>query len=184
MKKKGHLIKSVEPGSIAEELGLMPGDRLISINGTEIDDVFDYRYLTDDEELTLLVYSAEEDDEFECDIEKDADEDLGIEFEAGLMDEYRHCSNKCIFCFIDQMPPGMRETLYFKDDDARLSFLQGNYVTLTNMSSKDVDRICFYKLSPINVSIHTTNPELRCRMLTTALREMRSKNSTPYVKPV
>ncbi|MBR5967580.1 MAG: DUF512 domain-containing protein, partial [Lachnospiraceae bacterium] len=105
------------------------------------------------------------DDEFECDIEKDADEDLGIEFEAGLMDEYRHCSNKCIFCFIDQMPPGMRETLYFKDDDARLSFLQGNYVTLTNMSPKDVERICFYKLSPINVSIHTTNPELRCKML-------------------
>ncbi len=164
-KQKGHLIKSVEPGSIAEELGIMPGDRLISINGTEIEDVFDYRYLTDDEELTLLVYSAEEDDEFECDIEKDADEDLGIEFEAGLMDEYRHCSNKCIFCFIDQMPPGMRETLYFKDDDARLSFLQGNYVTLTNMSPKDVERICFYKLSPINVSIHTTNPELRCKML-------------------
>ncbi len=164
-KQKGHLIKSVEPGSIAEELGIMPGDRLISINGTEIDDVFDYRYLTDDEELTLLVYSAEEDDEYECDIEKDADEDLGIEFEAGLMDEYRHCSNKCVFCFIDQMPPGMRETLYFKDDDARLSFLQGNYVTLTNMSAKDVERICFYKLSPINVSIHTTNPELRCKML-------------------
>ena len=164
-RQKGHLIKSVEPGSIADELGLMPGDRLISINGIEIDDVFDYRYLTDDEELTLLVYSAAEDDEFECDIEKDADEDLGIEFEAGLMDEYRHCSNKCIFCFIDQMPPGMRETLYFKDDDARLSFLQGNYVTLTNMSAKDIERICFYKLSPINVSIHTTNPELRCRML-------------------
>ncbi len=164
-KEKGHLIKSVEPGSIAEELGIQPGDRLISINGTVIEDVFDYRYLTDDEELTLLVYSAEEDDEFECDIEKDADEDLGLEFEAGLMDEYRHCSNKCIFCFIDQMPPGMRETLYFKDDDARLSFLQGNYVTLTNMSAKDVERICFYRLSPINVSIHTTNPELRCKML-------------------
>ncbi|MBO4506875.1 MAG: DUF512 domain-containing protein [Lachnospiraceae bacterium] len=164
-KQKGHLIRSVEPGSIADELGIHPGDRLISINGTVIEDVFDYRYLTDDEELTLLIYSAEEDDEYEADIEKDADEDLGIEFEAGLMDEYRHCSNKCIFCFIDQMPPGMRETLYFKDDDARLSFLQGNYVTLTNMSPKDVERICFYKLSPINVSIHTTNPELRCKML-------------------
>ncbi len=164
-KQKGHLIKCVEPGSIAEELGIQPGDRLISINGTVIEDVFDYRYLTDDEELTLLIYSAEENDEYEADIEKDADEDLGIVFEAGLMDEYRHCSNKCIFCFIDQMPPGMRETLYFKDDDARLSFLQGNYVTLTNMSPKDVERICFYKLSPINVSIHTTNPELRCKML-------------------
>ncbi len=163
--RKGHLIKSVEPGSIAEELGIEPGDRLISINGTEIEDVFDYRYLTNDEELTVVVYSASEDDEYECDIEKDADEDLGIEFDAGLMDEYRHCSNKCIFCFIDQMPPGMRETLYFKDDDARLSFLQGNYVTLTNMSVKDVERICFYKLSPINISIHTTNPELRVKML-------------------
>lgn len=162
---KGHLIKAVEPGSIAEELGIEAGDRLISINGTEIEDVFDYRYLTDDEELTLLVYSASENDEYECEIEKEADEDLGIVFEAGLMDEYRHCSNKCIFCFIDQMPPGMRDTLYFKDDDARLSFLQGNYVTLTNMSKHDVERICFYKLSPINVSIHTTNPELRCRML-------------------
>ena len=167
MKKsnKGHLIRAIKPGSIAEELGICPGDRLISINGQPVEDVFDYRYLTDDEELTLLVYSEAEQDEYECDVEKDADEDLGIDFEAGLMDEYRHCSNKCIFCFIDQMPPGMRPTLYFKDDDARLSFLQGNYVTLTNMSDHDVERICFYKLSPINVSIHTTNPELRCKML-------------------
>ena len=168
-KLKGHLIKSIAEGSIAEELGIEPGDRLISINGHEVEDVFDYRYLTDDEELTLLVYSASEDDEYECDVEKDADEDLGIEFDAGLMDEYRHCCNKCIFCFIDQMPPGMRKTLYFKDDDARLSFLQGNYVTLTNMSDHDVERICFYKLSPINVSIQTTNPELRCRMLNNRL---------------
>lgn len=163
--KRGHVIAGVEQGSIAEELGIEPGDRLISINGTEIEDVFDYRYLTNDEEITLLVYSAAEEDEYECEVEKDADEDLGIIFEAGLMDDYRHCSNKCIFCFIDQMPPGMRETLYFKDDDARLSFLQGNYVTLTNMSEHDVERICFYKLSPINVSIHTTNPELRNKML-------------------
>ena len=165
MKDQGHKISYVAPGSIAEELGIVPGDRLISINGTQIEDIFDYRYLTDDEELTLLIYSQEEQDEYECEIEKDADEELGLEFEAGLMDEYRHCSNKCIFCFIDQMPKGMRPTLYFKDDDARLSFLQGNYVTLTNMSDHDVERICFYKLSPINVSIHTTNPELRCRML-------------------
>lgn len=164
-KNKGHLVKSVVPGSIAEELGIEVGDRLISINDTEIEDVFDYRYLCDDEELTLLVYSAAEQDEYECEVEKDADEDLGIVFEQGLMDDYMHCSNKCIFCFIDQMPPGMRETLYFKDDDARLSFLQGNYVTLTNMSDKDIDKICFYKLSPINVSIHTTNPELRVKML-------------------
>lgn len=164
-KENGHKITAIRPDSIAEELGVEPGDRLISINGQEIKDVFDYRYLCDDEELTLLIYSAAEDDMYECEVEKDSDEDLGFEFEGGLMDEYRHCSNKCIFCFIDQMPPGMRETLYFKDDDARLSFLQGNYITLTNLSEEDIDRICFYKLSPINISIHTTNPELRCRML-------------------
>ncbi len=98
-------------------------------------------------------------------IDKDYDEELGAEFESGLMSDYRSCSNKCIFCFIDQMPPGMRETLYFKDDDARLSFLQGNYITLTNMSDEDVERICFYKLSPINISVHTMNRELRCKML-------------------
>ena len=98
-------------------------------------------------------------------IEKDYEEDLGIEFEQGLMDEYRSCRNKCMFCFIDQMPKGMRETLYFKDDDSRLSFLQGNYITLTNMSDHDIDRIIKYHLEPINISFHTTNPELRCRML-------------------
>ena len=98
-------------------------------------------------------------------VDKELDEDLGIEFENGLMDEYRHCHNKCIFCFIDQMPKGMRETLYFKDDDSRLSFLQGNYVTLTNMSDHDIDRITRYHLSPINISFQTMNPKLRCEML-------------------
>lgn len=164
-KNEGHLITAVEPGSIAEEVGIKPGDRLLMINDTVIEDVFDYRYFTEDEELTLTVYSAEEDEEWDIDIEKDADEELGLSFDSGLMDDYKHCCNKCIFCFIDQMPPGMRDTLYFKDDDARLSFLQGNYVTLTNMREKDIEKICFYKLSPINISIHTTNPELRCRML-------------------
>ncbi|MCR5685498.1 MAG: DUF512 domain-containing protein [Lachnospiraceae bacterium] len=164
-KEKGHVITGIKPDSIAEELGVEIGDKLISINDTEIEDIFDYRYLTDDEELTLLIYSAREKDYYECDISKEADEELGFEFGDGLMDDYRSCSNKCIFCFIDQMPPGMRETLYFKDDDARLSFLQGNYITLTNMKQKDIDKVCFYKLSPINVSIHTTNPELRCKML-------------------
>ena len=101
----------------------------------------------------------------ELEIEKDYEDDLGIEFEQGLMDEYRSCRNKCMFCFIDQMPKGIRETLYFKDDDSRLSFLQGNYVTLTNMSDHDIERIINYHLEPINVSIHTTNPELRCKML-------------------
>jgi putative radical SAM enzyme (TIGR03279 family) len=164
MKKKAHIIKEIEAGSIAEELELTPGDELISINGTIIKDVLDYHYLIKDEELTVLVKKPDG-EEWELDIEKDYDEDLGITFEEGLMDEYRSCRNKCIFCFIDQMPPGMRETLYFKDDDARLSFLQGNYITLTNMSDEEIDRILFYKLSPINISIHTTNEELRCRML-------------------
>ncbi len=164
MKKKAHIIKEIEAGSIAEELELTPGDELISINGTIIKDVLDYHYLIKEEELTVLVKKLDG-EEWELDIEKDYDEDLGITFEEGLMDEYRSCRNKCIFCFIDQMPPGMRETLYFKDDDARLSFLQGNYITLTNMSDEEIDRILFYKLSPINISIHTTNEELRCKML-------------------
>ena len=164
MKKNAHIIKEIENGSIAEELELEPGDELISINGTVISDVLDYHYLIKDEELTVLIRKPDG-EEWELDIEKDYEEDLGIVFEEGLMDDYRSCRNKCIFCFIDQMPPGMRETLYFKDDDARLSFLQGNYITLTNMDDKEIDRILFYKLSPINISVHTTNEELRCKML-------------------
>lgn len=164
MKKKAHIIKEVELGSIAGELELAPGDELISINGKKIKDVFDYHYLIKEETLTVLIKKPDG-EEWELDIEKGYDEDLGIEFEEGLMDEYRSCKNKCIFCFIDQMPPGMRDTLYFKDDDARLSFLQGNYITLTNLSKEDIERILFYKLSPINISIHTTNEELRCKML-------------------
>ncbi len=164
MKKKAHIIKEIEAGSIAEELELAPGDELISINGNEIKDVFDYHYLIKEEDLTLLIRKPDG-EEWELEIEKEYEDDLGIVFEEGLMDSYRSCRNKCIFCFIDQMPPGMRETLYFKDDDARLSFLQGNYITLTNMSDEDIERILFYKLSPINISVHTTNEELRCRML-------------------
>ena len=159
-----HIVKSVMKGSIADELSIEPGDELLRINGKRIKDVFDYHYYVNDEYLTLLV-RKKDGEEWELEIEKEYEEDLGIEFEEGLMDKYRSCRNKCIFCFIDQMPPGMRETLYFKDDDARLSFLQGNYITLTNMSDEDVDRICFYKLSPINISVHTMNPELRCKML-------------------
>lgn len=164
MKKKAHIIKDIEAGSIAQELELAPGDELISINGKEINDVLDYHYLIKDEYLTVVIRKPDG-EEWELEIEKDYDEDLGIIFDEGLMDEYRSCRNKCIFCFIDQMPPGMRDTLYFKDDDARLSFLQGNYITLTNISDEELDRIIFYKLSPINISIHTTNEELRCRML-------------------
>lgn len=164
MKEKGHLIKSIAPGSIAEELEIEAGDRLLAVNGKEIEDVFDYHYAVNEEELVLIIRKADG-EEWELDIEKDYEEDLGIEFAEGLMDHYRSCTNKCMFCFIDQMPPGMRETLYFKDDDARLSFLQGNYITLTNMKDKDIERIIYYKLSPINISVHTTNKELRCRML-------------------
>jgi putative radical SAM enzyme (TIGR03279 family) len=164
MKKHEHIIKEIVDGSIAWELELEPGDKVLAINDTEIGDIFDYQYLTEDEELILLVEKADG-EQWELEIEKDMDEDLGIVFEEGLMDEYRSCHNKCIFCFIDQMPPGMRKTLYFKDDDSRLSFLQGNYITLTNMSDEDVDRIIRYRLAPINISVHTTNPELRCKML-------------------
>lgn len=163
-KQKGHLICAVEPGSIADEMDLKQGDRIVAINNKEIEDVFDYEYLIKDEYIELLVVTAEG-EEWELDIEKEYDEELGITFENGLMSDYRSCSNKCIFCFIDQMPPGMRETLYFKDDDSRLSFLQGNYITLTNMKDRDIQRIIDYKLSPINISVHTTNPELRCKML-------------------
>ena len=162
--KHEHIIKSVEEGSIAWEMGIEPGDRLLQINGSIIEDVFDYHYYMNDEELLILI-QKENGEEWELEIEKDYDEDLGIEFEQGLMDEYRSCRNKCMFCFIDQMPKGMRDTLYFKDDDSRLSFLQGNYITLTNMSDHDIQRIVDYHLEPINVSIHTTNPELRCKML-------------------
>ncbi len=162
--KKGHLIGRVEEDSIAEELNIEPGDKLLKINDQEIKDIFDYQYLVQDEHLEVLIEKADG-EEWILDIDKEFDEDLGIEFDNGLMDNYRSCSNKCIFCFIDQMPKGMRDTLYFKDDDSRLSFLQGNYVTLTNMSDSDIDRILKYHLSPINVSFQTTNPELRCKML-------------------
>lgn len=164
MKIKGHTIKEVKPGSIGEELELEPGDRVISINEQEIEDIFDYEFMIREEYLELLAEKPDG-EQWLLEIEKEEEEDLGIVFENGLMDEYRSCKNKCMFCFIDQMPKGMRETLYFKDDDSRLSFLQGNYITLTNMSEKDVDRIIKYKLSPINISVHTTNPQLRCEML-------------------
>ena len=162
--KHKHIIKEVMPGSIAKELEIEPGDCLLSINGNEIEDVFDYHFYVNDEYLNVLIEKANG-EEWELEIEKDLEDDLGIEFEQGLMDEYRSCRNKCMFCFIDQMPKGMRDTLYFKDDDSRLSFLQGNYITLTNMSDHDIDRIVRYHLEPINISFHTTNPELRCKML-------------------
>lgn len=163
-KQKGHVIKAVHDGSIAMELEIEPGDRLLAINNEEIDDIFDYQYYVENEYIEILIEKPDG-EQWLLEVDKDEDEDLGIEFENGLMDDYRSCHNKCIFCFIDQMPKGMRETLYFKDDDSRLSFLQGNYVTLTNMSEHDIDRIIKYHLSPINVSFQTMNPELRCKML-------------------
>lgn len=161
---KEHVIKSVEVGSIAEELEIEAGDVLLTINDEEIGDIFDYRFLIKDEYLEVVIRKPDG-EEWLLEIDKEYDDDLGIEFENSLMSDYRSCSNKCIFCFIDQMPPGMRETLYFKDDDSRLSFLQGNYITLTNMQEKDVDRIIRMNLAPINISVQTTNPELRCKML-------------------
>ncbi len=163
-KPVGHLITAVDPGSLAEEMELEPGDRLLAIDGNEIEDIFDYRFYTGDTYLEILIQKADG-EEWLLEIDKEPEEDLGLTFENGLMDEYRSCRNKCVFCFIDQMPPGMRETLYFKDDDSRLSFLQGNYITLTNMSDKDFERIIRFHLAPINISVHTTNSELRCKML-------------------
>lgn len=162
--KHAHQIKSVAPGSIAEELELEPGDRILQINGEDIEDVLDYRFYIQNEEINMVV-RKKDGTEVEWEFDKEYYEDLGIEFENGLMSDYRSCTNQCIFCFIDQMPPGMRKTLYFKDDDARLSFLQGNYITLTNMKEHDLERIIKYHLSPINISVQTTNPELRVRML-------------------
>ena len=165
MKKKNkHIVEKVLPGSIAEEMEIIPGDALLEINGHKIEDIFDYQYYTQDEYIEILVRKPSG-EEWLLEIDKGYDEDLGITFENGLMDDYRSCHNKCIFCFIDQMPKGMRDTLYFKDDDSRLSFLQGNYVTLTNMSDHDIDRIVYYHMEPMNISFQTMNPDLRCKML-------------------
>lgn len=159
-----NVIIKVEKGSIAEEMGIEPGDVLLEINNTEIKDVFDYGYLTDDEYIEVAIRKPDG-EEWLLEIDKEEKEDLGIVFERGLMDKAHSCKNKCIFCFIDQLPKGMRESLYFKDDDSRLSFLHGNYITLTNMSDEDLDRIIFYHLSPINISVQTTDSELRMKML-------------------
>ena len=149
-----HIIKSVAKKSVAADYGLEPGDEIVSINGEAIKDVFDYRFMILEEELELEI-NTKDGENVKITVEKDPEEDLGIEFENSFMDNYRSCHNKCIFCFIDQMPKGMRETLYFKDDDSRLSFLQGNYVTLTNMSEHDIERIIKYRMSPINISFQT-----------------------------
>lgn len=157
-------ISKVLPNSIAEEVDIEVGDRLLSINGSNIKDIIDYRFLIADDYLELEIEKSNG-EVWDIEIDKDYDEELGIEFVSGILDNAKTCTNKCIFCFVDQLPKGMRETLYFKDDDSRLSFLQGNFVTLTNMKEEEIDRIIAYRISPINVSVHTTNPELRVKML-------------------
>lgn len=155
-------IYSVDAGSPAEKAGILPDDKILLINGNPIKDVLDYMFFAAEENVEISV--IRNDKKLTFNIKKSEYDDLGLQFETFLMDKKQSCRNKCIFCFIDQMPPGMRETLYFKDDDARLSFLQGNYVTLTNLEQEDIDRIIKMKLN-INVSVHTTNPELRCKMM-------------------
>lgn len=155
-------IKNVISGSPASVAGVKAGDCLAEINGHTIKDVLDYMFYASETDVLLTV--VRDGERLSFSVDKNEYEDLGIESDTFLMDKKQRCSNKCVFCFIDQMPPGMRETLYFKDDDARLSFLQGNYVTLTNLSQADIDRIIAMKLN-INVSVHTTNPELRVKMM-------------------
>ena len=169
-------IQAVERFSPAEKAKLKAGDEIISINGNEIKDVLDYRYYICEKKLSVLVKRGSEEKTFN--IKKGEYDDLGLEFETFLMDKKHSCRNKCIFCFIDQLPKGMRDTLYFKDDDSRLSFLQGNYITLTNMTDEDIDRIIKMRMSPINISVHTTDPELRVKML----KNPRSGEVLAYVK--
>ena len=156
-------IFSVDHDSPAEHAGILPGETLCSINGNEICDILDYRFYETEKEVLLLLDAQGADREIK--LRKGQYESIGLQFETYLMDRQRSCRNKCVFCFIDQLPSGMRESLYFKDDDSRLSFLFGNYITLTNLSQREADRIIKMKISPINISVHTTNPELRCRMM-------------------
>ncbi len=156
-------ITGIERGSLADKKGIKVGDMLLSINGNEISDVLDYRfYLT---EKVVVVTVERNNRKKSVKIKKGEYDDIGLEFESALMDEKHSCKNGCIFCFIDQNPKGLRDTLYFKDDDSRLSFIHGNYITLTNMSEEDVRRIIKMRISPINISVHTTNPELRVKMM-------------------
>lgn len=156
-------ITSITPDSIAYSVGIEVDDFLVSINGFDINDVLDYRFYLTEENIEVMV--KRKDKELIFDIEKDQYEDIGLDFETPLMDKKQTCQNKCIFCFIDQLPKGLRDTLYFKDDDSRLSFLHGNYITLTNLKKADIDRIIKMHISPVNVSVHTTNSELRCKMM-------------------
>lgn len=157
-------ITGVLPNSIAEELELSEGDILLSINETPVHDIIDYKFLLSDEFVVLEVQDRRGEITF-YEIEKDFDEDIGLSFSNPLIEDAKSCRNNCIFCFIDQLPKGMRETLYFKDDDSRLSFLQGNFVTMTNLSDEEIDRIIAFRLTPIKISVHTTDADLRVQML-------------------
>ena len=157
-------IASVDPHSPARKAGVRPGETLTHINGHPIVDVLDYKFYAYDPRLELTL-TEENGGSRTLRIRKEEGEDLGLNFETYLMDRARSCANKCIFCFVDQMPPGMRDTLYFKDDDARLSFLMGNYMTLTNLSQREIQRIIDLRIGPINISVHATDPELRTAML-------------------
>jgi putative radical SAM enzyme (TIGR03279 family) len=157
-------ISEIEKNSIAEELEIEPGDLLVSINNKFPEDIFDYYYLINDEVINVEIKKPSG-EIWEIEIEKEMDEALGLVFEEGLLDEPKSCRNKCVFCFIDQLPKGMRNTLYFKDDDTRLSFMHGNYVTLTNMKDEEIQRIIDYRIQPINISVHSTDPKLRMEML-------------------
>ncbi|MBF8982224.1 DUF512 domain-containing protein [Lutibacter sp. B2] len=159
-----NVILEVDEKGKAKRVGIEPGDQLLRINGQMIEDIIEYMFLISDEEIEIEIEKKDgEVKKFK--IYKEFDEDLGIVFENPIIDQAKSCKNKCVFCFIDQLPPNMRGTLYFKDDDSRLSFLQGNFITLTNMSDHDIDKIIRYRISPINVSIHTTEPETRVKML-------------------
>lgn len=156
-------ICGVEANGSAASAGILPGDVLCTVNGNEITDVLDYRFYLAEARVTLEL--MREGAPFSVTIHKNVYDDIGLEFETPLMDKKHSCANKCIFCFIDQLPEGLRSSLYFKDDDSRLSFLHGNYITLTNLHDRDIDRIIKMHISPVNVSVHTTNPELRCQMM-------------------
>ena len=159
-----NIIIKVLKNSIGEELEIEPGDELLTVNNSIIKDYIDYKYQISDEEVYIQI-KKKDGEVWELEIEKEYDEDIGIVFDNPLMDNIKVCSNKCIFCFIDQMPKGMRKTLYLKDDDTRLSFLYGNFITLTNLSDDEIDRIIKYRISPIKVSVHTTDLELRKYMM-------------------
>ncbi len=162
--KNNNVISTVETGSIAEEVGIEVGDILLSINGQPIEDIIEYKFYLADEYLEIEI-EKQNGEQWIVEVDKEFDEDLGIDFENPILSHMKSCKNKCIFCFVDQLPNNMRQSLYFKDDDSRLSFLHGNYITLTNMKEEDINKIIQYRISPINISVHTTNGELRKKML-------------------